>query len=202
MPYRLLARAALVLATLLLLPLLVGAENGLPAQVGMLLLAALALSSIPLASAALIGTYSLLVSEYRPGEWIEVQVFGRAIAGEVTFVDFLHVRVVPPDGGEVRLPHLALLMAPVSRLARAQALEVEFAVPIGSLPPGRALEVVRATTQRVRTAAHLVDEASVVLRSVDDTHTHFALVIPGGTPALRTALLVALHEATHAGIAP
>ena len=196
-PYRLLARAGLVLATFLLLPLLAGSESGLPTQVGMVLLAALALSAVPLAANALLGTYALLAGEYPLGEWVRVRTFGLEIAGEVTLVDFLHLRLVPPEGGEVRLPHLLLVASPVVRLAQAPALVVELPVALHAMPPGRALEALRQAVERVRRSAQLAGVPSVSLRAIDESLAHFAITVPDATDSLRTELLLALREATH-----
>jgi small-conductance mechanosensitive channel len=199
-PYRLLARTALVLASLLLLPLLAGAENELPSQVGMVLLGALALSAIPLVATTLLGIYVLLAQEYRLGEWLEVEVAGRPVSGEVTRVDFLHVRLVPAGGGEVRLPHLRMLVSPVTRRVPVAGLEVVITIALESMAPGRALEALRAAADRVRSSAQLPSPAEVVLRELAEAGATFLVTVPSAPPSLRTELLLALHEATQPGM--
>ena len=118
-PYRLLARAGLIAGALLVLPFVLGGEGGLLAAVGLVVAAAVALALLPLGMTVMFGTWLMLTSAYRPGEWLRMRLpGGLEVEGEVVGIDFACLQLVPEDGGEVRVPHLALLFTSVVHLPR------------------------------------------------------------------------------------
>jgi hypothetical protein len=196
-PYRLLARAGLVLGAMLLLPLVSGSDNDLVSRVGFLLLGSLALAGVPLAATAVLGTHALVVERYRLGEWIELRPRnGPPLVGEITSVDFFHLRLVPESGGEVRVPHLSLLMMPVAHLARTRSLTVEVPVRMSAMPPARAIEVLRTAAEKVLRSSGITSPPAVELLEVTVEQARFRVAVPEGPQSLRSDLLLALVEVT------
>ncbi len=112
-----LIRVAIVLFTLLVLaPLVLGGERDLLGRIGLILLGALALGSVPLLANAAIGVVLLLQRHVRPGD--EVQV-GEA-RGKVLMIDWLATELLESDGAVVRVPHLYGMLRPMHRRRPAQ----------------------------------------------------------------------------------
>jgi hypothetical protein len=196
-PMRLLARAALVVGGLMVLPLLLGSEGGLFNAVGLVLLGVAGLGALPLLANVAVGIYVLLTHQYPPGQWLCVRLpAGQKLYGEVTSVDFFHLRLVPELGGDVRLPHLLALWSAVDHLPAARALTVDIPVPLGAMSPRVALTALTEAANRVAQAQGLGGTPSVELRELDAHQATFRVALPEGRETLRTDLLLALEEAT------
>ena len=194
---RLLARAALLLGSFLLLPLVIGGNGGLLAAIGLVAAGAATLAFLPLAATVVLGAWAQLGHEYRAGEWLRLRLpFGREVTGEVVSVDFTHVRIVPENGGDVRVPHLTLLFTPVVHLPAHRALTVELPVERATLSPSAALRQLQAAAQWVAGQHQLETTPVVKLLELTATQTLFSVGLPGARESLRNELLLALIEAT------
>ncbi len=194
---RLLARAALLLGGFLLLPLVIGGNGGLLAAIGLVAAGAATLAFVPLAATVVLGAWAQLGHEYRAGEWLRLRLpFGREITGEVVSVDFTHLRVVPENGGDVRVPHLTLLFTPVVHLPAHRALTVEVPVDRSTLAPAEALRQLQAAARWVAEQHGLETTPVVKLLELTATQTRFSVGLPGAAESLRNELLLALIEAT------
>lgn len=188
-PMRLLVRAALLLATpLLLVPLVTGDSAHLLARIGFLALQVLCVALIPLLATALAGLRALLGQHYRLGEWL---VLWDGQRGEVCDVDLFHVRLVPDAGGQVLVPHLLALLRPVHHLPSVPPLEVDFPVPL-SLPPPVAAQRLREAASAFAAAQELTGRPTVALLGVHPDHALFRVDISAAPPYLKSELLLAL----------
>lgn len=194
---RLLARAALLLGAFLLLPLVIGGNGGLLAALGLVAAGAAALAFVPLAATVVVGAWAQLGREYRAGEWLGLRLSsGLEVTGEVVSVDFTHLRLVPENGGDVRIPHLALLFTPVVHLPMHRALTVEIPVDRASLAAPDALRQLQAAARFVAEQHGLETAPVVLLLEFTAVLTRFSVGLPGAPESLRNELLLALIEAT------
>jgi len=194
-PYRLLARVALVTGALLMLPLALGVDMGLFTAVGLLLLAVLGLASLPLLANVGVGVFALVTHQFPVGNWVRVRLPNAAeLAGEVTSVDFFHVRLVPEGSGEVRIPHLLALWSAVDHLPNSRALEVELAVPRARLDPRRAHEALLAAAMATAKANRVDGAPSVELLELTPDAARFRVALSEAKESLRSPLLLALAE--------
>ena len=196
-PARLIARAVLVVGGLMVLPLVLGSEGGLFDAVGLVLLSVAGLASVPLLANVAVGVYALFTNQYPPGIWLRVGLpTGKEFLGEVSSVDFFHVRLVPDGGGELRLPHLLALWSSVENLMATPSVVIELPVARASMPPQQALEALLASAQRVAATAGLKTTPVVELSNVTESLAHFRVSVPEALQSLRSPLLLALEEAT------
>ena len=194
---RLLARSALLLGAFLLLPLVIGGNGGLLASIGLVAAAAASLAFVPLAGTVVLGIWAQLNHQYRAGEWLRMRLpFGRELTGEVVSVDFTHVRLVPENGGDVRVPHLTLLFTPVVHLPAHRSLTVEIPVDRQTLSPADALRQLEAAARWVGEHHGLETAPVVKLLEITATQTRFSVGLPGARAQLSNELLLALIEAT------
>jgi hypothetical protein len=194
-PYRLLARVALVTGALLMLPLALGVEMGLFTAVGLLLLCVIGLASLPLLANVGVGLYALVTNQFPVGNWVRVRLpSGQELSGEVTSVDFFHLRLVPEGIGEVRIPHLLALWSAVDHLPSTRALMVEVQVPRERLEPRPALEALVAASASAAKAQQVKSTPSVELLELTPDHARFRVSLPEASESLRTPLLLALSE--------
>ena len=196
-PYRLLARAALVLFALMILPFVLGDRGGLLTSIGLVVAAACALASLPLVATVAIGTWALWTRQYRVGEWLRVRLAGgHELSGEVVAIDFTHLRLVPEKGGDIRVPHLSLLFAPVVHLPAARPLTVELPVARDRLSPAAALRLLELAAGAVAREHGLATSVVVRLVEVTERAARFSVALPGAPDSLRNELLLALLDAT------
>lgn len=199
-PFRLLARVALVLGAVMFLPLVLGSESGLFSALGLLLLAALSLAAVPLLATVVVGTYVLLTNQYALGEWLCIRLpSGKRLSGEVTSVDFLHLRLVPELGGEQRVPHLLALWSAVDHLPSTRTLTLDFPVALAARAPRETLALIVEVVGRAAKEQGIAGAPSVELRAVTEHHALFRVAIPEAPETARTQLLLALEEATRRG---
>lgn len=192
-PYRLLARVALVTGALLMLPLALGAEMGLFTAIGLVLLTVIGLASLPLLANVGVGVHALLSHQFPLGNWVRVRLpNGSELAGEVTSVDFFHLRLVPEGGGEARVPHLLALWSAVDHLPNARTLRVELAVLRAQLEPRQALAALEAAAARVLAEHGRSGAPRVELWELTPELARFRVSLPDAGEALRTPLLLAL----------
>lgn len=120
-PTGLLARVVVVLGSMaFLLPTLTGREDGAVARVGMLAMGALALAATPLLATTVMGIVVVYGRKLRVGEFAALGVH----RGRVVEVGLLETRLESAEG-EVRVPHLASLLAPTVLLGRFPIVAVE-----------------------------------------------------------------------------
>lgn len=194
-PYRLLARVALVTGALLMLPVALGVDMGLFTAVGLVLLGVIGLASLPLLANVGVGIYALITNQFPLGNWVRVRLpNAHELAGEVTSVDFFHVRLVPEGIGEVRIPHLLALWSAVDHLPNSRALFVELCVPRARLDPKRALEALVAAAAGAAKAHRVAGTPSVELLELTPEAARFRVSLPEANEALRSPLLIALSE--------
>ena len=198
-PYRLLARAALVLFSLLVLPFLLGGEGGLLTAVGLVGAAALALAFVPLAATVAVGAWAIWTRQFKPGELLLVRSrSGAEVRGRVVEVDFTHLRLALPEGGDVRLPHLSTLLSTVVRLPAVSSLWVELPVARARLSPTDALHLLEHAAREVAQLAGLREPPAVLLVDVHERVARFRVSLPGAPESLRSELLLSLVEAISA----
>jgi small-conductance mechanosensitive channel len=196
LPVRMLARVALVVGGLMVLPLVLGSEGGVFSDVGLLLLLVVGLAAVPLLANVAVGLYAMFTNLYAAGEWLSVKRGSMEVAGEVTRVDFFHLRLVPELGGEIRLPHLLALWSAVDHLPRSSALTVEFAVPRDAFTAREGLQRLQKAAADVAAALRLTGTPTVVLRDLSPDAARFRIALPEGPEMARTQLLLALEDAT------
>ncbi|MBS2029538.1 MAG: mechanosensitive ion channel family protein [Deltaproteobacteria bacterium] len=202
-PARLIARAVLVVGGLMVLPLVLGSEGGLFDAVGLVLLSVAGLASVPLLANVAVGVYALFTNQYPGGIWLRVGLpTGKELLGEVSSVDFFHVRLVPDGGGELRVPHLLALWSSVENLMSAPVLVVELPVARASMAPQQALEALLASAQRVAATANIKTTPMVELVGVTPSLAQFRVTVPDAMRSLRSPLLLALEEATRTPAEP
>lgn len=123
-PTGLLARIAVVLGSAaFVLPTLTGREDGVVARVGMLALGAVALAATPVLATSLMGIVVVYGRRLRIGEFAALG----GHRGRVLSVGLLEVRLESSEG-EVRIPHLASLLAPTVLFGRFPTVAVEIHV--------------------------------------------------------------------------
>jgi small-conductance mechanosensitive channel len=194
-PYRLLARVALVTGALLMLPLALGVEMGLFTAVGLLLLCVIGLASLPLLANVGVGLYALVTNQFPMGNWVRVRLpSGNELSGEVTSVDFFHLRLVPEGIGEVRIPHLLALWSAVDHLPNTRALAVEVSVPRERLEPRPALVALAAAAAQAAKGHQVTSAPAVELLELSADSARFRVSLPEASESLRTPLLLALSE--------
>ncbi|MHB1844400.1 MAG: hypothetical protein ACYCWW_06135 [Deltaproteobacteria bacterium] len=203
--YRLLARVALIVGALLLVPaLLAGDESGLFPRVGLVAIAGIGLCLVPLGATVAVGVFSLLGGLCQPGDWIRVTLpGGRELVGEVTSVDFFHLRLVPKEGGEIRVPHLATLWHPLTRLRAERDLVVELTVARQPGPLQPLLDRLAAAAQALASVEGLTAPPELSLLELLPGEVRVRVALPLAHERARSALLVALAEAADGrGVAP
>jgi len=201
LPARLLARVALVLGGLMVLPLALGSEGGLY-TVGLVLMGVVGLASLPLLANVGIGIYAMFTDRYTAGRWVRLQVAGDAVSGEVTSIDAFGLHLVPERGGEFRVPHLVALWSAVEFLPGSRGLSVEIPVPRFVRAPD-ALERLSQAAASAAKALSLPMPPRVDLVSLTPEHAMFRVLLPEASEAARTPLLLALEAAIPpAAIAP
>jgi hypothetical protein len=199
-PFRLLARVALVVGAVLFLPLVLGSDAGLFSALGLLMLAALSLAAVPLLATVVVGTFVLLTNQYPMGEWLSIRLpSGKRLSGEVVSVDFLHLRLVPELGGEQRVPHLLALWSAVEHLPSTRTLTLEFPVALTARAPRETLNLIIETVGRAAREQGVEGVPSVELREVTEHRALFRVAIAEAPETARTQILLALEEATRRG---
>lgn len=195
-PTKLLLRAGLVLASLLLLvPLITGDSEHLFTRAGYLMLQIVAVALLPLVATVAVGVWSMINRVYRADEWL---VLWNGVRAQVYEVDFFYLRVAPEDGGELRIPHLITLVKPLRRLAGPAPLEVEIPAP-ASLRPAVADTRLRAAAEAFAQVHGLTHPPQVSLARLERDGSLFKVVLPGASLSLRGALLLALAAAVEPG---
>jgi small-conductance mechanosensitive channel len=111
-PTSILLRLGIVIAALLFAaPVVTGDSEGAFPRVGLVILAALALGSVPLVASALVGVVVLFGRRLRLHDFVQIG----QVEGRVVHLDLLEVRL-STDQGETRIPMLTLLRVPLKKL--------------------------------------------------------------------------------------
>ncbi len=170
--------ALVILALLLVAPVITGDADGSAPHMGLLLLGAIALASVPLLACAVVGVATLFGRWLRVGDWVELG----ARAGRVVRLGLLETTLRDAAGVEVRVPHLARLVHPArvhGPMPRASA----------SLPVERALATPALAGRLERALAAVGTPAVVRLVDVGATHATLELTIASAAADARSACL-------------
>lgn len=124
-PTSVLLRFAIVVAALIFAaPVVTGDSQGVFGRAGVVILAALGLSSTPLLASGLIGAVVLFGRRLRVGEHAEVG----GNVGRIAAINLFELRLLLPDSTELRIPHLLLLGRPLRGLGIAPRISVDVVV--------------------------------------------------------------------------
>ena len=184
-PTSVIVRVMVVLVALLLGgPIVTGDDSGAVARFGVVALAALGLSSVPLVANALIGVYIVFARRLRIGQ--HVQIGGSE--GRVAGLDLMEVRLDDADRGELRFPHLLLLQRPTRVFGFRPRVSIDVAVaPEANV--NRVRELLEQAAQQVG------QEPRVVVLSADADGFVFRVSISPESFAARADLQLSLLEA-------
>lgn len=108
-------------------PVVTGDSEGAFAKVGIVLLAALGMASVPLLATLVVGATTMFSGRLRIGESTQI---GEQ-RGWVETISLLGVHLVDGEGGTTTVPHLVTLVRPIVR--NGERLAAEIVVPLGSL---------------------------------------------------------------------
>jgi small-conductance mechanosensitive channel len=188
-PTSVLLRFSIVVAALIFAaPVVTGDSEGVFARAGMVILAAIGISSAPLLASGLVGSVVLFGRRLRVGEHAEV---GGSL-GRIAAINLLELRLLLPDMTELRIPHLLLLGRPLRGLGVAPRISIDVAVSSGVNPTtvrGIFDEAGSRVGRDVRAEVVMADADGVIYRvtATCDSLEHRS--------ALWTALLEALSAA-------
>jgi small-conductance mechanosensitive channel len=189
LPTSILIRGGIVLAALVLAaPVVTGDPGGAFPRVGLVLLGALALGSVPLVASGLVGARMLFGRRVRLHDWVRIGT----VEGRVVALDLFEVRVQVPMGEEC-VPMLSLLRLPLTRLDAMPRSRVRVPVAVGA-------DLDRVQTALSSAAVEWLVDATVSLVSAD--RNGLVYEVSGGAETLPPELLPSLVRALdHAGIA-
>lgn len=181
LPTSLLLRLGIVIAALLFAaPVVTGDSQGAFPRVGLVMLAALALGSVPLVASGLVGVVVLFGRRLRLHDFVEIG----SIEGRVAGLDLLEVRLTT-EKGEARIPMLSLLRLPLKKLGTP--LRAWCRVPVQG---DTSLELAETTLRNA--AAPLLRNVRVELESADREGLCFRVLGEVDSPADRARLLATL----------
>jgi small-conductance mechanosensitive channel len=188
-PTSLLLRIAIVAAALVFAaPLVTGDPEGALARSGAVVLIALGLASTPLLTTVIVGATVIYARRLKPGTWTEIG--GRT--GRVRSVGLLSVELEESDGGELRIPHLFVLVKPTRLLHSAPRAGIVVTVA----PTEKAAtvsDVLTTAASRVGTKP----EVDVLRADADgiDFRVTVSTQTPGAGQELQLAVLEAIQQA-------
>ncbi|MCK7595487.1 mechanosensitive ion channel family protein [Pseudomarimonas salicorniae] len=183
-----------VLALLLTLPISDSLRGQLLSLLGILLSAAIALSSTTFIGNMMAGIMLRLIQNARPGDFISVA----DIRGRITEMDLLHTEVQTEDRDLVTIPNLLMVTQPLRR-ARASGTIVSCEVSLGyDVSRRRIAEALRDAVQRAG-----LEDGFVQVRGLGDfsvTYRAAGLLadssqLISARSELHEAVLDALHDA-------
>jgi hypothetical protein len=184
-PAGVLAQLGLVLVTLVLFaPVITGDPDGAFTRIGLVLLVACGLATVPVVSVALVGAVTLFGRRLPEGAWVEV----RGRAGRVTHVGLLEATLRDAAGVEHRVPHLARLWHPTRVHGPTPRVTARVTVDRALATPALAARVQQAI-------AHLGAGATAQLAQVDAATVTLELAVSSDAPDARATMLwLALGE--------
>jgi small-conductance mechanosensitive channel len=188
-PTSVLVRAGIVLTVLAFAaPIVTGDSDGALGRAGNIALLALGIASTPLVASVIMGVLVVYGRRVRVGQHTEVG--GRA--GKVVAVGLVDVRLLDPDGCEVRVPHLLSLVHPTRVLGTRPRASVTI-----SADASHSLEAVLELLRRA--AADLGERPQVELTHADGVSSRFRVVVSVAHDTtesdVRLALALALSQA-------
>lgn len=184
-PTGVLAQLGLVtLALVLVAPIITGDPDGAFTRIGLVLLAAFGLASVPVVSATLVGAVMLYSRRLKIGDWVEL---GERM-GRVTRVGLLEATLRDHSGVEVKVPHLSRLWNPTRLHGPAPRVTVSLVVE-------RALATPALATRLERVLGNIGTSVTVRLVDVGATHVTLELMLSSAAADARSAMLwLALAE--------
>jgi small-conductance mechanosensitive channel len=188
LPTSILLRIGIVLAALLFAaPVVTGDSGGAFPRVGLVLLAAMGLGSVPLVASVLVGVVVLFGRRLRLHDRVRIG----GVEGRVVGLDLLEVRIQGAVGEE-RVPMLSLLRVPLTKLEGPARVQV-------SVPVAPVADLERVELELRVAAAERLEDVFVALAVAD--RDGFVYEVSGRTNAtcdrgtLLSALVTALNAA-------
>lgn len=170
--------ALVVLALLLVAPVITGNTEGAAPRMGLLVLAALALATVPLAATAMVGIATLFGRWLSVGDCIEIG----SCSGQVVRLGLLEMTLRDAAGSELRVPHLARLLHPLRRHGHMPRIVISLPVERELATPGLAARLARAL-------APLGSGEAVRLVEIGETQATLELAISSPADDARSACL-------------
>lgn len=185
LPTSVLLRAAIVVSALIFAaPVVTGDADGAIPRIGIVVVGAVALGSVPLLASMVVGSAIVFGRRLRPGDYAQVGTF----RGRVQALNLLELKLQTDDETVVRIPHLLLLKCPLQHLKRAPDLEVSLSIGAGARPA-------QAEQVLADAARSFAKDARVELVSAGPLGLVYRVAVPQGSAAGRSALLSRLVEA-------
>jgi small-conductance mechanosensitive channel len=172
------------LALVLVSPVITGDPDGAFTRIGLVLLVALGLASVPVLATMLLGAVALFGRRLKTGDWVEI---GPRM-GRVIDVGLLETTLRDNAGVELKVPHLSWLWNPT---------RVHGPTPrvTASLTVDRALATAALATRLERVLSSLGTSPVVRLLDVEATHVTLELTVSSAAADARSAMLwLALGE--------
>lgn len=172
------------LALVLVSPVITGDPDGAFTRIGLVLLVALGLASVPVLATMLLGAVALFGRRLKTGDWVEI---GPRM-GRVIDVGLLETTLRDNAGVELKVPHLSWLWNPT---------RVHGPTPrvTASLTVDRALATAALATRLERVLSSLGTSPVVRLLDVEATHVTLELTVSSTAADARSAMLwLALGE--------
>ncbi len=196
-PTSVIVRVVIILGAIVLAgPVVTGDDSGALARVGMVAIAALGLSCVPILANALLGAYVVFARRLRLGQHVEIA--GRS--GRIAGLDLMEVRLEDAARSELRFPHLFLLQKPTRVFGIRPRVFVEVAVAPDS-SHARVRDMLEQAASKIGRDARIelvgADAAGIVYRVSSSADTFAA------RSELQVAVLDALREeGIKLGLAP
>ncbi len=135
--------AIVILALVLAAPVITGNAEGAAPRLGLMLLAALALASVPLVASTVVGAITLFGRWLSVGDWVELG--GRA--GRVMQISLLETTLRDASGVDVKVPHLVRLWQPTRMHGPARRVTTTLQIERAVLTPALASRVEQVLAQ-------------------------------------------------------
>lgn len=189
-PTSILLRIGIVIAALLFAaPVVTGDSEGAFPRVGIVMLGAFALGSVPLLASGLVGVVVLFGRRLRLHDFVQIG----SVEGRVVALDLLEVRL-STEQGEARIPMLSLLRLPLKKLGTPLKAWCRVSLKADT-PLDKAESTLRAA------AAGILSNIRVELESADSEGLCYRVLGEVESPADRGHLLSTVVEGlTRAGI--
>jgi len=187
-PTSVIVRVLIILSAIVLAgPVVTGDDSGALARLGMIAIAAVGLSSVPLVANALVGAYVVFGRRLRLGQHVEIA----GQSGRVAGLDLMEVRLEDGARSELRFPHLFLLRQP-TRVFGVRARVFALVTVAADAKSERVREVLEQAAARVGREARVevvAGDASGIVYRVSASTESF-----GARSELQLAVLDALRE--------
>jgi small-conductance mechanosensitive channel len=184
-PTSILLRAGIILSALIFVVPLITASAAAESQVGIAILGAFVLASVPILACAPIGIVAIFARRLHVGDFVEIG--GKS--GRITALTLLEVRLEDDLGVEVRVPHLFALVHPVRVNGPDRLIVVRIAVD----PRAKSTAVEHLLFEAARDQAASLDPR-VELADLNQDGAIYRVSIRSRERAARSALLASIAE--------